>query len=111
LEDLDSDQYADRESASRELAELGESAFDALQKALRADPSPEQRRRIEDLLNAAPVVRSSTTMRCLRAIEVLEYIGTAEAMEVIEILSRGAPEARLSKEARASLARLVRTRK
>jgi hypothetical protein len=111
LEDLDSEQFDRRGAASRELAELQERAFSALQKALRANPSPEQRQRIEALLNAAGVVRSPATVRGIRAIEVLEHVGTADAKEVLQVLSRGAPEARLTQEARASLTRLTRSRK
>ena len=44
--------------------------------------------------------------RALRAVEVLEHVGTAEAKRVLETLAAGAAEARLTQEARASLRRL-----
>ena len=51
-------------------------------------------------------VPSPETLRGLRAVEVLELIGTAEAKEVLELLARGLAEARLTQEASASLGRL-----
>jgi hypothetical protein len=44
----------------------------------------------------------------LRALEVLEHIATPEAQQVLKTLATGAPEARLTQEAKASLARLAR---
>ena len=44
----------------------------------------------------------------LRAVEVLERIGTPEARQVLAKLADGAPEARLTQEAKASLQRLAK---
>ena len=44
----------------------------------------------------------------LRAIEVLEHIGTAEARQVLKSLANGAPEARRTREAKSSLERLAK---
>ncbi len=108
LSDLDSPQFARRERAAKELADLEELAHPALQEALKGSPSPEQRRRIEALLNVPRIVRSPENLRRLRAIEALEHIGTAEAREVLESLAKGAAEARATQEAKASLERLAR---
>jgi hypothetical protein len=43
----------------------------------------------------------------LRAIEVLEHIGTPEARQVLDTLARGAAVARVTQEAKASLKRLA----
>jgi WD40 repeat protein len=106
LDDLDSNEFARREAASGELADLEERVFPALEEALRSKPSPEKRRRIETLLGASHFVRLPRTLRALRAVEVLEHVGTAEARRIIEAQSRGASEARLTQEAKASLKRL-----
>jgi len=45
-------------------------------------------------------------LRQLREIQVLEHIGTPEAQEVLKKLAQGAPEARLTQEAKAALDRL-----
>jgi hypothetical protein len=49
-------------------------------------------------------------LRDLRAVEVLEHIGTPKARQVLRTLARGAPAARLTREAKASLQRIVKMR-
>jgi len=49
IADLDSDQFAVREKATRELEKQGESARPALRKALENHPKPEARKRLERL--------------------------------------------------------------
>jgi RNA polymerase sigma factor (sigma-70 family) len=108
LADLDSAQYERREAASRQLADFGEAAEPALEEALKPDPPVEKRRRVEQLLAVPRVVRIPEQLRALRAVEALERIGNAEARRVLEAMAKGAPEARLTREARASLDRLLR---
>jgi hypothetical protein len=103
LDDLDSAEFERREAASRELADLQERAYPSLQEALQSDPSAEKRRRIKALLDDPRTVRSPMTLQGVRAIEVLEHIGTPEAHQVLESLAKGAPEAGLTQEAKASL--------
>ena len=50
----------------------------------------------------------SEQLRALRAVEALEHAGTAKARSLLQDLARGAPEARLTREARAALARLAK---
>jgi WD40 repeat protein len=107
IADLDSSQFQRREAAQKKLTAFGEQAEPALRTALRDHPSAEQRRRIEGILDAVQVVRSSEELRHLRAIEVLERMGNPEAQEVLESLAKGAADARLTKEAKASLSRLA----
>jgi len=107
--DLDSARFAAREQATQELERLGELAESALHKALAGKPSLEVRQRLEGLLaKLQGPVNSSEKLRALRAIEVLEHSGTPEAQQVLKTLARGAPDARLTREARASLARLAK---
>ncbi len=107
LADLDSDQFAMREKARQGLAELGELAEPALRKALADKPSLEARRRIEALLAnlRAPVTRPET-LRALRAVAVLEDIGTPSAQRLLEELAKGTPQARQTREAKAARKRL-----
>jgi hypothetical protein len=52
-------------------------------------------------------VRAPELRRQVRAVEVLERVGGADARRVLEALARGAPEARLTQEAKAALARFA----
>jgi hypothetical protein len=108
IADLDSDRIAVREKAAQELEQLGDIAEPALRKALAGPPSAEVRRRAGQLLErlGGPVTAPGL-LRSLRAVEVLEHIGTPGAREVLESLARGAPGGRLTREARASLERLA----
>jgi hypothetical protein len=51
---------------------------------------------------------ASGRLRGLRAIEVLERVGTSEAREALKAVATGAPEAQLTGDAKASLERLAR---
>ena len=44
----------------------------------------------------------------MRAIELLEQLGTQEAVQLLARLAKGAPEARLTLEAKTSLQRLTK---
>jgi WD40 repeat protein len=107
--DLDADDFTTRTRASAELAKLGEAAVAPLRKALAGKPSAELRRRCEQLL--APwdnLLPSGEPLRALRAVEALEQAGTKEARALLQRLAGGAEGAGLTREARASLARLRR---
>jgi len=51
---------------------------------------------------------SAKTLQGLRTIEVLEHIGTLMAQAILKDLAEGAPEARITQEAKAALARLAK---
>jgi hypothetical protein len=107
LADLDSDQFAVREKARQGLTELGELAEPALRQVLVDKPALEVRRRIQALLDnlRGPVTRPEL-LQSLCAVAVLEDIGTLPARQLLEDLTKGAPEAGLTREAKASLERL-----
>ncbi|HMC63479.1 MAG TPA: hypothetical protein VKI65_00920, partial [Gemmataceae bacterium] len=107
IADLDDKQFTVRAKAAEEIAKLGELAEPALRKALEKQPSPEVVRSAQKLLDAlAGPVTSGDALRAIRAVEVLEHIGTPEGRELLQALAKGAPEARLTQEAKASLERL-----
>jgi RNA polymerase sigma factor (sigma-70 family) len=109
VKDLGSAQFAVREKASRELEALGERAYPVLKQELTGTPTLEVRHRIERLLGRlAYPLKSPDTIRELRAVEVLEHIGTEQAGQVLRALGKGAPGSRLTAEARASLERLAK---
>ena len=105
IADLDSDDFDRREAATKELAALGAQVQPALRKALQETTSEEVRSRIAKLLKPLGewAVTDPDTLRSLRAIWVLERIGTPEARSVLEDLAKGAPEVRQTQEARAAL--------
>jgi hypothetical protein len=107
IKELDADDFDTREKASAELEKVGESAALALRKALEGTPSAEVRGRITRLLDSfGGKVVSADVVRRERALEVLEHMGGAEARALLEELAKGAPEAALTREAKAALARL-----
>jgi RNA polymerase sigma factor (sigma-70 family) len=108
IADLDSDDFASREAASRELEKIIPQVEAALRKALDGQPSAEMRKRAEALLADAAFIRSPDTVRRLRAIHVLELIGSKEARRVLKELADGAPTAHETRAAKASLERLAR---
>jgi hypothetical protein len=104
--ELDSKDFAVRDKAFRTLEGLGEAAEGVLHKTLEGKPSLEVRRRLERLLSK----RGPFTFRPLRAIEALEWIGTAEARQVLGVLARGAPNPRVAQAAAGALRRLDKQR-
>jgi RNA polymerase sigma factor (sigma-70 family) len=107
IRDLDSDDFGVRQKATAGLEKLGELAGPALRNALEQTSSLEACRRLERLLQKlrGPLSQGEL-LQSLRAVEVLEHGGTAQAQELLRRLAEGAPEARLTQEARAALGRL-----
>ena len=93
----------------KQLEDLGNAAVPALRKALEKNPSLEVRRRLETLLSRQPsLVSSPETLRCLRAIQVLERIASKEAERFLAELARGMAYAPETLEAKAAQERLSR---
>jgi WD40 repeat protein len=104
---LDAPSFAVRDSASKKLAELGLDAEPAIQAALERKPGLETRRRLEMLLdNIRKRPIPADQLRLKRAIAVLEHIGTAEALHLLEVLAKGSPNAVITQEAKTSAERL-----
>jgi len=109
LTDLDSDDFAVRERATEELKRLGELAEEAVRKALEDRPSLEARRRLSEIVaDLKPPLLTPERLQTLRALEVLERMDTPAARQLLERLSQGAPEAWLTREAKAGWQRLAR---
>jgi len=107
LADLQSDQYPIRQRAMVELEKLGGQARSALEKALLANPGVEPRRRLESLLQKLePPIAAPDLLQAIRAIEVLERIGTADARELLEELATGGPNHCVTEEVLGALQRL-----
>jgi WD40 repeat protein len=105
--DLDSDNFDKRDGAFRALEKVGVMAEAALRKARTGNISLEMRRRIDDLVDKIERGRlTDDELQTVRAVEVLERIGTAPARDLLTALAGGAPSAVLTREARQALARL-----
>jgi hypothetical protein len=104
---LEEGSYAEREKATEELKKLGAPVEAALRDVLAGKPSLELRRRAENLLaRPSALDKDPEQLRARRAVVVLEYIGTREALHILQSLSDGAAAARLTHDARAAVDRL-----
>jgi dipeptidyl aminopeptidase/acylaminoacyl peptidase len=104
IQSLDSDVFDERNKASQELEKLGEVAEPALRNALNDKPSAEARKRLGRLVGKL----GAEWLRTQRAVEALELAGTPASDKVLQSLAGGAPDARLTREAKAALGRLQR---
>jgi RNA polymerase sigma factor (sigma-70 family) len=108
LADLGSDRFEVRRQAESELAGLAELAEPALRQALADEPPLDLRKRLERLLDSlSGQVRQAGQLRDLRAIELLEFLGTPAAQQVLATLGGGVPTARLTREAKSAMHRLA----
>jgi RNA polymerase sigma factor (sigma-70 family) len=107
LADLDSSDFAAREQASKGLAEMGRPALTALREAVRKTESAEVRKRATDLIQQIEgQTMSARELREVRAVEVLAWIGTSEAKELLTGMAKGAASEQLTMAADAALKRL-----
>src|SRR5262249_34031554 len=96
-----------REKAHRELAGLGERAEPILRTSAQDPASSEAKRRIEVLLAALDgPPADADVVRQIRAVELLERIGTSEARQLLVALAQGDAAARLTREAAGALRRM-----
>jgi hypothetical protein len=108
LADLDSSDFAAREKASHALAGVAEIIEPRLRRELERTSSAEVRARLHRLLEDPHLpVLPPESVRQLRAVAVLEHIGTAEASELLRELAKGEPGDRLTRAADAARARLA----
>jgi hypothetical protein len=111
IRDLNAPKFSVREQARRELMRLGEATAEALREAARIDPAAEVRRLARTILDSIayrPV--EGEDLRTLRVLELLEFVGRPDAVELLTSLSQGAPIGIPTLEARKALSRLNRSR-
>jgi WD40 repeat protein len=109
IADLDSEEFRRREEASRELARLGVTAEPAMRAALLGKISLEKRRRLAQLLGKLEGTRrklSPDELAHVRAVQVLDGVGTAEARRLLARLAGGFADAPRTADAREALRRL-----
>lgn len=106
---LDSQRFAERESATKRLRELGRAAIAPLRKAIEDKPSPEQIQRIESLLTDLdpPAGRPyGEDLRAIRAVAILEACATEDARRLLTEWSERGSTPRLAHESAKSADRL-----
>jgi YD repeat-containing protein len=107
IADLGHERFVVREKAMTELRRLGKVAEAGLTAGLARATSAESRRRIELLLQGIQgALISPERLRELRALEILEAVGSPAARQILEALARGVPAVPLTMEAQAVLRRL-----
>lgn len=89
---------------------MGSAVEPALREALAKATSAEARRRLEALLAVPGIVKSPEALRRVRAIHVLEQIGSDAAREILMRLGKGAPAAYETLDAQLALERLAKQR-
>ncbi len=109
IAELSSKDFKTREAATSDLKRVAEVARPLLMEARRASTSAEGQQRLDEVLDYAPPLPSDDAARGLRALAVLERIGTQAAVGALKALAEGAPDAELTREAVAARGRL-RTR-
>jgi WD40 repeat protein len=104
LQGLDAPVFRDRERATADLAAAGEVVVAGLREA-RKTASAEAQARLKPLIEKAEAM-TPEKLRAIRACEVLEGLGTPEALSLLESWARGAPETTLVREAKESVERI-----
>jgi WD40 repeat protein len=110
LVDLDSENFDDRDAAYKGLESQGQWMRPRLKEALEKPPSLEYKRRIEKLLEILDAQGALSLrqeqLRLRRSMMVLEYIADPVALDLLDKLTRQAPEDALCHEAQVTLQRL-----
>jgi WD40 repeat protein len=111
IEELGDREYKVREAAEKQLLELRELVAAELHAVIGSSESAEQQERANTLIGKLTAAETNPErMRHLRAIEILERIGTAEAKKVLDRLATGAAESTITREAKRAAARIDQRR-
>lgn len=107
IKDLDNDRFVVREAARLELEKQGDRIKALLEEGLKDKPSAEVRRALTDLLGSAQGrTLTGEQLRVVRAVDVLERIGGADATAALKKLTAGAGEDFTTRQARLALERM-----
>jgi hypothetical protein len=106
IRDLDSDDFAVRETASAMLLLFDRAAYQPLLQE-RSSMSAEVRRRAEALIASldSPFVTSPSLLQLLRAVSCIERIPGADAVSILQEIRKGPPKSRLTIACHSALTR------
>jgi WD40 repeat protein len=105
ITNLSGAKFAQRDVAIRRLKQIGTRSLPALEQALKKAPDLETGRRIQELLKTVETSLTPETLRDLRALQILEMIGTPAARQLLSEIARGDAGAGKTLMAQAALAR------
>ena len=109
IAELDKNDFTIRDRATEELEAMGPGVVPQLREALDVTTSPEQRLRLQTLQDSfepSLFVPKGEALRAIRALQILEIIGTDSARQVLKIMKDESPWPRVSREAGGALQRL-----
>jgi WD40 repeat protein len=107
IDRLGSEDFQEREKASRELSELAPGAINQIREAAGKTDSAEARNRLAPILARETAERlTGERLRVLRAVEVLERIGNPAADKLLHELAAGAADAVLTRDATEAVRRM-----
>jgi hypothetical protein len=110
IANLDHDDVKIRDAASRQLARLGDTVVEALERARRGPLTVEARMQIDALLCPKENRLFHDERAWWNIIEMLEQTDSPAAKQLLTRLTRKAPSVRVSREASAAPGRLQRGR-
>lgn len=107
--DLDAPSFQRREEAVRKLIELGQVGKAAVLDALKDPPTLERKRRLQTIVTSFDKILPprGERLRGLRAVSILQRIGTPDAQRLLERLAKGDDMQCPTREAKAALQRLA----
>ena len=106
--DLAAGDAATRDKAAQALAKVGRLAEPALRRLLESKPPDEVRKLAADLLEkSGGPIQEPEAIRIIRAIEVLEAVGDADARKTASVIADADASGGIGDEARATLGRLT----
>jgi WD40 repeat protein len=106
ITNLSAAKFAQRDVAIRRLKQIGTRSLPALEQALKKAPDLETGRRIQELLKTVETSLTPETLRDVRAMQILEMIGTQAARKLLGETARGDAGAGKTRMAQAALVRL-----
>jgi WD40 repeat protein len=107
INELDAESYKARERAHQQLVIHIEQSEKQLRETLAQSKSAEQRDRITKIIDASfSAIPQPDQLQQLRAIEVLEQIGTSESRELLQTIAKSDLPPRITRDAAESLKRL-----
>jgi WD40 repeat protein len=104
IDRLSSSMFAEREKATTELRALGDTILPHLRDARKNAKDTELRERLDRMIQELDQSAiANVLLQQVRAVEVLETIGTDDAKRILEKLARGEADSRLTREAKFAL--------